>query len=157
METKSIFKSKTLIINLILLITAVILLIDPSVLTSFGILPENQANVLTLLAFFGTVLNIILRFLTTGAVSINPSKNDSLPLIIGFILLSSVAMADSVVKVPFDSAALNHQITTTINSVIAAIPAPNPILQGVKIFLIGIGSYITGKFIHAFLTRNKAK
>jgi len=75
METKSIFKSKTMWINAILIITAVILLVNPSVLTSFGIFPENQSNVLTLLGFLGAVLNIILRFLTTGSVSINPPKN----------------------------------------------------------------------------------
>lgn len=75
METKSIFKSKTMWMNFILIVTAVILLINPTVLTSFGILPDSQANVLTLLGFFGAVLNIILRFLTTGSVSINPTKN----------------------------------------------------------------------------------
>lgn len=157
MKTKSIFKSKTMWMNFILIVTTVILLINPGVLTSFGILPENQANVLTLLGFFGAVLNIILRLLTTGSVSIGSPKNEGNLILIGFILLSSTAMADSVVKVPFDSAALNHQITGVVNGIIAATPTPNPIIGGIKVFLIGIGSYITGKFIHAFLTRNKAK
>ncbi len=91
METKSIFRSRTFWVNVIPMFLAVIALIDPDLLTVFGIIGLNQTKALIILAFITSLLNIVLRSLTNTIVSFNPPKK--LPLIIGFLLLSSIGFA----------------------------------------------------------------
>lgn len=70
------------------------------------------------------------------------------------LLISSVALADTI---PFDSAALANKIVNTTNAVITAIPTTNPVVEGLKVFFIAVGSAITGWSIHYFKKRNQKK
>jgi len=73
--TKVWYKSKTIIANIISLIIAIGLLINPAVLLAMGVLPENQSKVLTLIVFFIAVLNLILRMITDAPITITKPKN----------------------------------------------------------------------------------
>lgn len=66
METKPIYQSKTFWLNAITLVLAIIAITDPA---AIGIKPETMLWV-------SSVLNIILRFVTTGAVSLIGSSTD---------------------------------------------------------------------------------
>ena len=69
--TKSIFSSKTFWINLIMAIIAFSATISPDFLTALGL---NSTKVLTIVATVTAILNIILRTLTTTAVTADNSK-----------------------------------------------------------------------------------
>lgn len=69
--TKSIFASKTFWINLIMAIVAFTATLSPDLLTALGI---NSAKALTIIASVTAVLNIVLRALTSTAVTADNSK-----------------------------------------------------------------------------------
>lgn len=66
-DTKSIFASKTLWLNLITIVVSVISITDPGVI---GVKAET-------LLWVNGVLNILLRFLTHGSVALNPLAPDT--------------------------------------------------------------------------------
>lgn len=72
--TKSIWKSKTIWLNLIMGLLAIIALINPEILTVFGLSPEAQHNALTIIATVTAVLNLILRMISGTAVTMDSSK-----------------------------------------------------------------------------------
>ena len=74
METKSIFKSRTMWLNAIAGIVAITTYINPEMLTAFGISPEKQHSVLTIVGAVTALANIVLRSFTNTAVSVNPTK-----------------------------------------------------------------------------------
>lgn len=76
MKTKSIFKSKTFYVNLIMAILSFTALISPDLLTALGI---DSTKALTIIASITALLNIVLRMLTNTAVAINP-PNDIMPV-----------------------------------------------------------------------------
>ncbi len=67
------------------------------------------------------------------------------------VLMATSAFADTIA---FDSTKLHNEIVNTATAVITAIPTVNPVIEGLKIFLIAIGSGITGFAIHFFKKRN---
>ena len=79
METKvkSVFASKTLWINGIMAVLGVLAYANPEMMGIFGITPDNQAKVLPILASVTAILNMALRFLTTGEVSFTPTKDNA--------------------------------------------------------------------------------
>ncbi len=147
---KSIFKSKTFIVNACIGILAVLAIINPELLAVFGLDAEGQTRVLTALGALTAVLNVVLRMVTTEAVSFTPNK----PIImIGFILLSGSMFADSIV--PFDSTKTHNTIVAVVNGALNVIP-PNPVVNALKPFSLIFGGAITGFFI-AMFTRKKKK
>ena len=72
-EFKSIFASKTFIMNLIVGLLAAATLINPSLLTALGIAPKSETKVLAVLALVVGVLNIVLRSLNGAPVSLTPT------------------------------------------------------------------------------------
>lgn len=147
---KSIFESKTFIVNSCIGVLAILAIINPELLAVFGLDPEGQTRVLTALGALTAVLNVVLRMVTTESVSFKPNK----PLImIGFILLSSSMFADSIT--PFDSTKAHNAIVAVVNGTLSIIP-PNPVVNVLKPFSLIFGGAITGFFI-ALFTRKKKK
>lgn len=72
---KSIFKSKTMWLNLITGILSVVALINPELLGAFGLTAEQQHKILTGVGFLVAVLNMILRMNTTQPVGIKPTED----------------------------------------------------------------------------------
>lgn len=76
--------------------------------------------------------------------------NKTTLMIIGFLILSSIAFADSIVRPPFDSTKLANHIVTGVNTTLGAIPSVNPIFDAIKYVVIGLGGVITGWCIRHF-------
>lgn len=76
MNTKSIFKSKTLWLNFIMGLLAIIALIDPSILSIFGLDEIHQANALKIIGAITAILNLVLRMITGQPVSVNSNKDN---------------------------------------------------------------------------------
>lgn len=76
MKTKSLFKSKTFWINLIMAILSFTALISPDLLTALGV---DSTKALTIITSITALLNIVLRMLTNTGVAINP-PNDTVPV-----------------------------------------------------------------------------
>lgn len=75
-QTKTIFKSKTFWLNLILGILAIIALIDPTILIAFGIPEASQMQVMQVVGIIAAVLNIILRLITGQPVTVLKKPNE---------------------------------------------------------------------------------
>ncbi|MES2285818.1 MAG: hypothetical protein V4547_09040 [Bacteroidota bacterium] len=146
---KSIFKSKTFIVNAIIGILAILTIINPELLMVFGLDAVTQTRVLTALGALTAVLNVVLRMITTEPVTIKPNK---LAIMIGLIILSGSMFADSI---PFDSAKTYDRIVLAVNTGLSIIP-PNPVVNVLKPFSLIFGGAITGFFI-ALFTRKKKK
>ncbi|MBS1645706.1 MAG: hypothetical protein JST67_00050 [Bacteroidetes bacterium] len=68
---KALFSSKAFWLNFIAGIIAILLLVNPELLNSFGLTPTKQQPILTTIGFIVAVLNIILHILSTS----NSNKN----------------------------------------------------------------------------------
>lgn len=77
-ETKSIFASKTFWLNAIAGILATLTLINPELLSAFGISAGNEQKVLTGIGAITALLNIVLRSLNGAPVSLTPNKDNAL-------------------------------------------------------------------------------
>lgn len=66
---KNIFKSKTVWLNVIMGVVAAATYIDPSLLEALGFAPESQDKVLKIVGTITAILNIVLRFATTKAIT----------------------------------------------------------------------------------------
>ena len=64
---KTIFKSKTFWANLLMGLLAILAVIDPSFLELIGL---NSVKALTIIGFITSVINIVLRLITTTAIEI---------------------------------------------------------------------------------------
>lgn len=69
-NAKSIFASKTFWLNAIMGILAITAIIDPAFLSSFGIAPDNQVQVLQVIGAVTAILNVILRIVTSQPVTL---------------------------------------------------------------------------------------
>jgi len=148
METKSIFKSKTFLVNAIIGILAILTIINPELLAVFGLDAEGQTRVLTALGALTAILNVVLRMVTAEPVTFKPNK----PLImIGLILLSGSMFADTTT---FDSTKTHNTIVAVVNGTLNVIP-PNPVTNVLKPISLIFGGAITGFFIALFTRRKK--
>lgn len=147
--TKSIFESKTFIVNAIIGILAILAIINPELLLVFGLDVEAQTRVLTALGALTAVLNVILRMITSEPVTIKPNKT---VIMIGLIILSGSMFADSIV--PFDSTKAHNTIVAVVNGTLNVIP-PNPVVNVLKPFSLIFGGAITGFIISLFTRRRK--
>lgn len=68
MNTKPIYQSKIAIVNAITLILAILSMADPTILDMFHVSAGQVAAI-------SSVLTIVLRFYTTGAVSLTGSQS----------------------------------------------------------------------------------
>lgn len=77
MNTKSIFSSKTFWFNTISILISILTIINPDFLAAYKLSPDSQKIVLTTIGFIIGVGNIILRFLTSQAVSLSGGSSTS--------------------------------------------------------------------------------
>lgn len=68
MKTKSIFRSKTLWINLIMAVISFSAVLSPNLLTALGI---DSTRALTIIAGITGLLNIVLRMITNTGVALS--------------------------------------------------------------------------------------
>ena len=177
---KNIYKSKTFIVNLIILILTIIELTTHEILNIFGFSPEDQKDILILAGSCVAVLNLILRMLTNQGVAIAfkpnlPIEPIELPiepiepivvepitdinkviLFVGFMLFSSASFADTTV-ILYDSAAEYHRIVNTVKFVIDATPTPNAAVAVVKGIIATVIGGATAFFIGLHLRRKRNK
>ena len=180
---KNIYKSKTFIVNLIILILTIIELTTHEILNIFGFSPEDQKDILILAGSCVAVLNLILRMLTNQGVAIAfkpnlPIEPIELPiepiepivvepitdinkviLFVGFMLFSSASFANdtAATTVIYDSAAEYHRIVNTVKFVIDATPTPNAAVAVVKGIIATVIGGATAFFIGIHLRRKRNK
>ena len=67
---KSIFKSKTFWLNLLASVVSTLVVVDPELLTIFGVAPEKQVKILGIIGLVTGLANKVLRVMTNSAVSV---------------------------------------------------------------------------------------
>lgn len=179
---KNIYKSKTFIVNSIILILTIIELTTHEILNIFGFSPEGQKDILILAGSCVAVLNLILRMLTNQGVAIAFKPNlpiepielqiepiepivvepitdiNKVILFVGFMLFSSASFAnDTATTVIYDSAAEYHRIVNTVKFVIDATPTPNAAVAVVKGIIATVIGGATAFFIGLHLRRKRNK
>lgn len=75
METKKTQNSKTIWLNAIVGLAAVIGLINPELLTAIGIAPAKHESVLAITGVAVAIINIYLRTITDTAITIDGKKS----------------------------------------------------------------------------------
>lgn len=147
-NVKSAFASKTMWLNFIMATLTILTMVNPELLTIFGLSAASQAKALELIGVITAVLNLILRMISGQPISFTPNKT---AMIIGLMMLSTYGFSQ--VK---DSAAIHDQIVMTVNGVLNSLPQT----EGVgfaKMFSIIFGSLLTGMGIHWIGVRNGRK
>jgi uncharacterized membrane protein len=71
---KSIFASKTMWLNLIVAIVAILAFVNPELLTAIGVEEARQKDVLTLVGTVTALLNLVLRAITNKGLTINSNE-----------------------------------------------------------------------------------
>ena len=67
---KPIWKSKTVWFNILTMVLTIVAMINSDFLTGLGIPPESQVTALKIVGTVVAVINIVLRFISTGAVTL---------------------------------------------------------------------------------------